>query len=134
LRTCFRLGEVYNAGSQARLNNKKVIFEVYARVISSWREPKPGRKQHFILGDLYHGRAPRLHGTFELFSQSRLWERDSEAFLNTSTEGGTKCRAIARMKKDGKGWCLEILSIWEATADDIEFAAGIYRQDAGGMM
>lgn len=125
LRTCFRLGEALNTGSQAVRTNSNVIIELYARVTSSWRERSPGRKQHFVFADIYHDKPPHLEGTFELFNQATLWDLDSQAFLGTSTTG-TLCRAIVRMKRNPQQkWRLEILSIWEATWEDVEFAAGI---------
>lgn len=125
LRTCFRLGEALNTGSQAVRTNSNVVLELYARVTSSWREPPPGRKQHFVFADLYHDKPPHLEGTFELYNQATLWDLDSQAFLGASTSG-TLCRAIVRMKRNPEQkWRLEILSIWEATWEDVAFAAGI---------
>ena len=125
LRTCFRLGEALNAGSQAVRSNSNVVLELYARVTSSWRDPPPGRKQHFVFADIYHDKPPHLEGTFELYNQATLWDLDSQAFLGASASG-TLCRAIVRMKRNPQQkWRLEILSIWEATWEDVEFAAGI---------
>jgi hypothetical protein len=107
-----------------------MIIELYARVTASWREPKPGRKQHFRFADLYHDNPPHLGGTYELWQQSRLWETDSRAFLERQV-GGTMCRVIAKMKRVEMSWRLEVLSIWEAAWDDVEFAAGIYAKNYG---
>ncbi|KAL1586432.1 hypothetical protein WHR41_05210 [Cladosporium halotolerans] len=125
LRTCFRLGEALNTGCQAVRGNHKAVLEIYARVTSSWRDTKPSRKQHFIFNDLYHDKPPFLNGTYELWNQSPLWDQDSSPFLNAES-AGMKCRMIARMKRDGRKWRLEILSIWEADWDDINHVAGIY--------
>ncbi|KAK5724283.1 hypothetical protein LTR15_004327 [Elasticomyces elasticus] len=125
LRVCFRIGEALNAGSLAVRNNKHVLLELYARVTESCREEKPGRHQHFVFHDLYHDKPPYLAGTYDLWDQSRLWELDSRVFLS-SNAGGTVCRAIARMKRDGMKWKLEVLSIWEASWEDVEHVAGIY--------
>lgn len=92
---------------------------------SSWREPAPGRKQHFVFKDLYHDRQPHLEGTFELWGQAPLWDLDSKPLLLADTQG-TMCRVIARMRRDGQKWRLEVLSIWEASWEDIDFVAGIY--------
>lgn len=128
LRACFRLGEALNVGCNAVRNNKNIVLEIYARVVSSFRD---GRKQHFIFRDLYHGRPPHLEGDFELWSQSRLWELDSKAFLKADeSEGGIMCRAVARMRRDGMKWRLELLSIWEATWEDVDAVAGIYAKGA----
>ncbi|KAK5685806.1 hypothetical protein LTR17_026921 [Elasticomyces elasticus] len=125
LRVCFRIGEALNAGCLAVRNNKNVLLELYARVTASHREEKPGRHQHFVFHDLYHDKPPYLTGTYDLWDQSRLWELDSRAFLSSSA-AGTVCRAIARMKRDGTKWKLEVLSIWEASWEDVEHVAGIY--------
>lgn len=125
LRTCFRLGEALNAGSQAARSNRDVFLELYARVTSSWREPKPSRKQHFVFKDLYHDKPPYLTGTFELFDQSELWELDSKTFL-TRRPGGIMCRCVGRMKRAEGKWRLEIFSIWEASWEEVDYVAGIY--------
>jgi hypothetical protein len=128
LRTCFRIGEALNAGCQAVRTNTSVVLEIYARVTASHREPKPSRKQHFEIHDLYHDNPPHLHGTFELWDQSPLWELDSRPFLSPSAEG-VMCRLIARMKRDDTKWRLEILNIWQADWDDVEHVAGIYTRE-----
>jgi hypothetical protein len=126
LRTCFRVGEALTAGSHGVRTGNSTVIELYARVTASWREPAPGRKQHFIFKDLYHDRPPHLEGTFELWDQAALWDLDSKPFLSAN-EQGTMCRVIARMKREGgQKWRLEVLSIWQASWDDIEFVAGIY--------
>lgn len=112
-------------GAQAVRCNKNIILEIYARVTSSWREAAPGRKQHFVLKDMYHVNPPHLEGSYELWHQTRLWELDSKAFLVPRKEG-IMCRAIAKMKRVERQWKLEILSIWEAGWEDVEYAAGIY--------
>ena len=65
-----------------------------------------------------------------------MWDLDSKAFLDV-TEEGRMCRAIAKMKRDpavggggGTKWRLEVLSIWEATWEDVDYVAGIYAKDA----
>ncbi|KAK4549380.1 hypothetical protein LTR36_006377 [Oleoguttula mirabilis] len=128
LRTCFRVGEALNVGCHAVRTNKNVMLELYARVTSSWREGKPGRKQHFVFQDMYHDKQPHVSGTFGLWDQSRLWELDSTAFLVPRKEG-IMCRVIARMRRDGLKWRLEMLSIWEASWEDVDFVAGIYAKE-----
>lgn len=129
LRTCFRVGEALNVGCRAVRANKNVLLELYARVTSSWREPKPGRKQHFVFKDLYHDNPPHVNGTFELWDQSKLWELDSKVFL-VLREEGIMCRVIARMRSEGTKWRLEILSVWETSWQDVESVAGIYGKDS----
>lgn len=116
-------------GSQAVRCNKPVLLELYARVMSSSRE---GRLQHFVFHDLYHDRSPHLEGDFALWDQSRLWELDGRAFLKAEqSPRGLMCRAIAKMKRDGTKWRLEVLNIWEAGWEDVETVAGIYSKDGG---
>jgi len=129
LRTCFRVGEALNTGCQAVRTNKTAVLELYARVTASHREPKPSRKQHFVIHDMYHDNPPHLNGTFELWDQSALWELDSRPFLSAGIEG-VLCRMIARMKRDGTKWRLEILSIWEVDWDDVEHVASIYAKQS----
>ena len=105
-----------------------VILELYARVTASWRQPTPGRKQYFVFKDLYHERPPYLEGSFELWSQSRLWDLDSKVFLKPK-KGGRLCRLIAKMKREESKWRLEVLSIWECEWEDVEYVAGIYQKD-----
>ncbi|KAK0286935.1 hypothetical protein LTR35_004404 [Friedmanniomyces endolithicus] len=125
LRVCFRVGEALNAGCLAVRSNKNVLLELYARVMESRRDEKPGRHQHLVFHDLYHDKPPYLTGTYDLWDQSRLWELDSRVFLKPREEGIT-CRAIARMKRDGVKWKLEILSIWETSREDVEHIAEIF--------
>ena len=39
------------------------------------------------------------------------------------------CRAVARMKREGMKWRLEVLSIWEASWEDVDYVAGIYAKE-----
>nr|POF17858.1 hypothetical protein CFP56_13270 [Quercus suber] len=129
LRTCFRIGEALNIGCQAVRQNKSVIVELHARVTKSWRENVPGRQQHFEFRDLYHHHPPVLHGTFSLWKQLKPWDLDSEPFVR-ATEGGILCRVIGIMRRNGEGWRLEVLRIWETSWDDVEHVSGIYKRDA----
>lgn len=119
------MGEALNVGCQAVRLNKDVVLELYARVTASWREPKPSHKQHFVIKDLYHDKPPHLNGTFELWNQSKLWETDSLPFLFRRSEG-TMCRMIARMRRDGTKWRLEVMNVWQASWEDVEHVAGLY--------
>ncbi len=134
LRTCFRIGEALKEGCQAVRCNRNVIVELFARVTASWREPHPSRKQHFAFKDLYHDKPPHLEGTYELWGQSRLWDMDSQAFLQTGKEGkgGAKmCRVVARIRRVEMAWRLEVLSIWEADWEDVEVAGKIFAKVYG---
>lgn len=111
-------------GCHAVRNGHDVVIELYARVIASLREPAPGRKQHFTFRDIYHDNPPYLEGIFELWQQAQLWDLDSKVFLEASKGNAIMCRAIARMRRDGQKWRLDVLSIWEATWEDVDYAAG----------
>ncbi|KXT14671.1 hypothetical protein AC579_6401 [Pseudocercospora musae] len=126
LRTCFRLGEALNVGSQAVRSGKNAVIELYARVTCSSRN---GRKQYFNFKDLYHDRPPFCDGTFELWDQSNLWDLDSRPFLDASEDSSITCRAVGKMKREAQKWKLDILGIWAADAADVDFAAGIYTDD-----
>ncbi|RMX87783.1 hypothetical protein D0869_02106 [Hortaea werneckii] len=134
LRTCFRIGEALNVGCQAVRNNRPVLLELYARVVDSWQEGAErgkGRKQNFVIHDLYHGKPPHVDASFVLCGQSKVWDIDTSRFL-TKREGGIMCRAIGQMKKEGPGrgkWYINLLSIWEATRDDVHAVAGICVKD-----
>lgn len=134
LRTCFRIGEALNVGCQAVRNNRPVLLELYARVVDSWQEGTKGgkgRKQLFTLHDLYHDKPPHIDASFVLCGQSKVWDLDTSRFL-AKRDGGIVCRAIGQMKKaeGGRGkWYINILSIWEATWEDVQAVAGIYAKD-----
>ncbi|KAI6850024.1 hypothetical protein KC367_g4572 [Hortaea werneckii] len=134
LRTCFRIGEALNVGCQAVRNNRAVLLELYARVMDSWHggaERGKGAKQSFVLHDLYHDKPPYLDASFLLCGQSKVWDLDTSSFL-TKRDGGIMCRAIGQVKKEGCGrgkWYINLLSIWEATWDDVQAVAGVYAKD-----
>ncbi|KXT07318.1 hypothetical protein AC578_449, partial [Pseudocercospora eumusae] len=126
LRTCFRLGEALNVGSQAVRSGKNTIIELYARVTGSRRD---GRKQYFTFKDLYHDKPPFCDGAYELWDQSHLWDLDSRPFLDASEDSSITCRAIGKMKREAQKWKVDILGIWAADAADVDFAAGIYTDE-----
>jgi hypothetical protein len=123
LRTCFRIGEALNEGCQAARCNKNVILELYAKVDSSWRESADG-KQHFLFSDLFHNRAPRIEGVYNLWKENELWAHESGQFL--SAKGDKRlCRCIGKMKREKSVWMIIVLNIWEATWDDVDHVRGI---------
>ncbi|RMY44229.1 hypothetical protein D0864_15671 [Hortaea werneckii] len=137
LRTCFRIGEALNVGCQAVRSDRPVLLELYARVVDSWHEGAgrgEGRKQNFVLHDLYHDKPPYVDASFSLCGQSKVWDADTTTFL-TRRDGGIMCRAVGQMKKErcGRGkWYIHLLSIWEATWEDVHAVAGIYAKDMFG--
>jgi hypothetical protein len=123
LRTCFRIGEAINAGSQAIRENKDVVIELYSRVKSSHREIG-AIKQYFQLLDLYHDRPPYLDATYHLWPNSELWDRDSQIFLDQNE--WKMCRCLGRMKRDEQQKLIFVaLHIWEATWQNVDFVEGI---------
>lgn len=123
LRTCFRIGEALNVGSQAVRERQSVIIELYARVRWSFREPR-SVKQHFTFMDLFHDRPPYLDGVYEIWKGVELYEQDSGRFLAPSASP-LICRCIGTLKRHGTSWKLTILNIWEATMDDVDYAIGL---------
>lgn len=66
---------------------------------------------------------------FELWDQAQLWDLDSKPFLKAEEKSGMMCRAIARMRREGMKWKLEVLSVWEANWEDVDFVAGVCNGD-----
>ena len=123
--THFRLGQALN---DAAMRNKELrasdaIVELYARVLKSRRE---GSRQSFELADLFHyTRAPYLSADWVGWKGLPYFELDGAAFLE---EGASEkiCRAIGRIEKNsGNGWRMCVLSIWEASWDDIDAVKGV---------
>lgn len=122
LRTCFRVGEAINVGCQAVRAGHNVVIELYARVTSCWREPT-GVRQHFVFADLFHNRPPYINGVYELWKGVELWNYDSQRFLDPSDS--KMCRCIGKMRREDHRWRLTVLSVWEATWEDIGYVKGI---------
>jgi hypothetical protein len=102
-----------------------MLIELYAKVLSSHRE---GVTQFFMFADLFHeARPPFLKGTCECWKGSELWEYDCRKFLACEGNPGEKklCRAMGKMKREGKEWKFVVLNIWEATWEDVEYVRGI---------
>ncbi|KAF2136343.1 uncharacterized protein K452DRAFT_237686 [Aplosporella prunicola CBS 121167] len=125
MRTCFRVGEAINVGSRAIREGVQVFIELYARVRSSYREPR-GVKQHFVFVDLFHDHQPYLSGIQQNWKGVELWDRDSSKFLEPS-DSPRMCRCMGQMKKEDNMWKLTVFNIWEATMDDVEYVFGIIK-------
>ncbi|KAL6714474.1 hypothetical protein ACLMJK_007898 [Lecanora helva] len=126
LRTSFRIGEALNAAGIASRNQVDAIFELYARVLSSKREPNGGVKQFFQFGDLFTDKPPFLKGTYSLWKGVELWDVDSRGFVGEKGMG-KMARVMGRIKRceAGGGYEMTILSIWEVDWEDVEVAKGI---------
>lgn len=120
LRTCFRIGEAINQASHASKSKQKVIFELYARVLSSERDDS---KQDFVFCDLFHEKLPHLRGTYSasLWKHVDLYDYDSRRLLNEKR----MCRCIGEIKREDKEWVMTVFNIWEATWEDVEWVEGI---------
>ena len=126
LRTCLRIGEALNAASISLRNSVDALIELYCRIKYSDREPN-GYKQFFEFVDLFNpDRSPVLNGVYAIWKGVELWDFDSRAFLGDKGRG-KMARVLGRMKRGegGKGWEFTILSIWEATWEDVGVVKGI---------
>ncbi|KAH3945146.1 hypothetical protein HBI56_054790 [Parastagonospora nodorum] len=120
LRTCFRIGEAINQAHQSSRSDKRIVFELYARILDSERVET---KQLFTLCDLFHGKPPYIKASYEgvLWKSVQLYDYDSKRLLLQ----GRICRCMGTMKRDGKEWVMSVMNIWEATWDDIKWVEGI---------
>lgn len=120
LRTCFRIGEVINQSCQASKSGKRIMIEMYARILASERT---GREQQFTFCDLFHARPPYIKGAYSaaIWKSVPLFEYDCSRLL----QRGRICRCIGTMKREGKVWTMTVLNIWEATWEDIEWVEAI---------
>lgn len=66
-----------------------------------------------------------MEGTYELWDQAFLWDLDSKPFLKAKGPG-ILSRVIGRMKREDQKWRLEILNVWEASWEDVNFVEAIY--------
>lgn len=134
LRTCFRLREALMVGCNAARHGQNMIIELYARVASSYREIEGTRqtgKQFFMLRDVYHEHPPYLQAVFEGWKGVQLLDDDAAAFLACGGEDereiedadagvGKLCRAVGRMRREGKSSVFVMSSVWEAGWEDVE--------------
>lgn len=125
LRTCFRIGEAINVGCYAVRTGKNLLIELYARVQTSWRDRGQEGRQHFIFKDIYHDKPPYMKGTFVLLADHKPSDAGSKAFL-ASQSNNSVCRLLARIKRGHTLLELDILSIWQASWEDVDHVAGIY--------
>ncbi|KAF8534608.1 hypothetical protein BDD12DRAFT_859555 [Trichophaea hybrida] len=131
VKTCFRLGEALSVGIACKnmpysAEVDDVLVELYARVSFSERIEN---RQNFQFLDLFHDRPPFLSGAFDYWKKCELWGAVSAVFLGSTGKGKT-ARVIGRMKtKDGgsgrTAFYIQILLIWEAEGNDIQFSRNI---------
>ena len=122
LRTCFRIGEAIKEANHAAKSGQKVMFELYARVLSSQRNET---KHGFVFRDLFHAKPPYLKGLYDavIWRSVQLYEYDSERLL----EEHRICRCIGTMRREGKEWVMVVLNAWEAKWEDIDWVEGIVK-------
>ncbi|KAK3381301.1 hypothetical protein B0H63DRAFT_524030 [Podospora didyma] len=127
LRTCFRIGQLVNEGARCFSTQKDVTFELYARIMSSSREPF-SRVQHFRFMDLFKEQLPYPTGTLTGWKMGSLLDRQCSVFLTGAQQQQTKrmCRCICKLKKEGKtektelGWTISVLDIREVDWVEID--------------
>jgi len=128
LRTCFRIGEMYQAGAKCSALRLDGIIELFARVNFSSREAGT-TKQHFQFLDLWHDRPPFTNGILDNFKMTGLAESESRVFL---TSGGKKmARVLGRPKRDVKNqsWWLQVINIRETDWEEIKWTRRIVSGD-----
>lgn len=122
LRTCFRLGHLVNQATYCHQQRQDVVFELYARVTYSSREPM-ARKQHFQFLDLFKDQQPYITGILTGWRAGSLLDEQSHTFIAASKP--KLCRCVCKMHKDlrvSAGWRIEIQGIQEVTWDDVRYA------------
>ncbi|KAK8084964.1 hypothetical protein PG997_006235 [Apiospora hydei] len=131
LRTCFRTGELIEQAAHCYNHHQEVVFELYAKVNYSNREGL-GRKQYFLLEDLFEDLEPHLFGTLSQWKPGTLKDRQSQAFTEITSH--RLCRCMCKAKRDSKveiGWVLDILDMRESDWDQIQHAKMIVGEDNG---
>jgi len=128
LRTCFRIGEMYQVGSKYNAEKLDAVIELFARVNFSSREPGT-TKQHFQFMDLWHDRAPYPNGILESFRMTGLAESESSIFLLGNDK--KMARVLGRMKRDVKNacWFLQIINIRVTDWEEIRWTKRIMSGD-----
>ena len=125
LRICFRIGEAFNAATQASRLSQDAIVELYARVTSSSRE---AGIQHFQFADLFRPeKLPFLIGSYEGWKGVELYETDTRPFLVGVT--GKMARAVGRLGREVVGgrleWRMKVMSVWEVGWEDVKWVKGV---------
>ncbi|KAH8601115.1 hypothetical protein B0O99DRAFT_608000 [Bisporella sp. PMI_857] len=127
LRTCFRIGEMYQAGTQCASKNLDAVIELFSRVNFSSREPST-TKQHFQFMDLWHDRAPYPNGILFSYKTSGLAESESKVFLYGAEK--KMARVLGRFKRDMNGsWVLHIINIRQTDWEEIRWTKRIVSGD-----
>jgi hypothetical protein len=129
LRTCFRIGELFQVGAKCNSSRLDAVIEFFARVSFSSRESDT-TKQHFRFLDLWHDRPPYANGILSNFKATGLAESESKVFLL----GGDRklARILGRLKRGGKkdgSWKLDIINIRQTDWEEIRWTRRIVSGD-----
>ena len=54
-----------------------------------------------------------------------MFDDDTRVFLDGKFHGGKMCRCLGKMTRQGSKWVFDLVSIWQATLDDIEYVAAV---------
>jgi hypothetical protein len=124
IRTCFRIGEIFKAGSSLQSSDTIVYVEFYAAVASSSR---CANIQTFNFADIFFPtRPPFVDGSYEGWKGLQLRDHDSQHFLDVCQTHMKMCRAVGTLTKTVAGQLtVKVSSIWEATWDDLKWVRGI---------
>jgi hypothetical protein len=131
LRTCFRIGEMFQQGTKCNTLGLDAVIELFARVNSSSREPGT-TKQHFQFLDLFTERGPNPNATLANYKATGLAESESKVFL--CQEEKKLARVLGRLKRDKKyqTWWLEVINIRETDWEEIKWTKRIVSGDGLG--
>ena len=148
--TLFRIAEVHRLLATLPPIAPPQRIELYATVASSHR-CFDTKIQEFAFADLFFPhRPPYLRGTYTAWQHRQLFDADSAPFLEPSN-GNKLCRAIVQVTKnsttgnakqirssplqvssgseggvkEGAALEVEVLNIWGATWEDVEYVKGI---------
>lgn len=132
MRTCFRVGELFNTHAKCAREKQDVVLELFARVTYSSRE-SVARTQHFQMRDLYTDRQPFLSGVFKDWKSGGYIDDQTKALIG---HGGKDklCRCLCKLVDDMKtatSRSAQILSIRETTWDEVHEVLRVASRDAG---
>ena len=134
LRTCFRIGEMLSQTVRGHKLRQEMVFELFARVTYSNREPM-SKRQYFQFIDLHKDTQPYPTGVLTDWRTTSHLDRQSIAFLNTK-ECPKLCWCLCRPKRDPKaaiGWTYTILSIKETDWEQVRLAKLVLGGGGDGM-
>ncbi|GAB1315720.1 hypothetical protein MFIFM68171_05930 [Madurella fahalii] len=134
LRTCFHIGHLFIEATRCRRANQDALFELYARVVHSSREPGPARVQTFQFQDLfYDNMRPYPTGRLTGWKVGGVIDRLSAVFLEQPEihrlgewDLLRKCRCLCRLRWDTTsaiGWVVDVKRIAEVDWDEVEETA-----------